>query len=170
MHISLSSASAHGLVDLLRSDLTKLVVLEHSSQVGHDLLLLGLVDAGLLSLVHNPRASSTRRGAALDQARRCIEVLRGLSLEHWSSQPRVSCWSQILSRNCGVGETGPSHWGEGLPFPEHGGGSLELLNALNRLVIKQALDNVFQVFSGLDHVNDEHSLEVAIILNDVLLE
>ena len=44
------------------------------------------------------------------------------------------------------------------------------MDTLNRLVLYKAINNVFEVFSTLDHVNDEHSLEIAIILDDIFLE
>jgi hypothetical protein len=41
---SLSSSSCHRLIHLLSSHVSKLIVSEHSSQVGHDLLFLRLID------------------------------------------------------------------------------------------------------------------------------
>ena len=42
---SLSSSSCHRLIDLLSSHVSKLIVSEDSSQVSHNLLLLGLIDS-----------------------------------------------------------------------------------------------------------------------------
>ena len=44
------------------------------------------------------------------------------------------------------------------------------MNSLDRLVFHEAVHNILKIFSTLDHVDNEHSLEIAIILNDVFLE
>lgn len=44
------------------------------------------------------------------------------------------------------------------------------MDSFDRLVFHEAVYNILKIFSTLDHVDNEHSLEIAIILNDVFLE
>ena len=44
------------------------------------------------------------------------------------------------------------------------------MNSLDGLVFHEAVYNVLKIFSTLDHVDNEHSLEITIILNNIFLE